>query len=84
MRGLGSVQIQVLQALNRHRQWHRGCGWHWDGWGSTQRIFEGLAKRGVVDVVEQPGPRHLGPIKIYTLNVAGAQALAEHEAAGKR
>ena len=51
MRKLGDVQIRVLKAMRDHGMWSvSGCGWHWNGRMSTERIIKTLVRRGLVKV----------------------------------
>lgn len=50
MRKLGSVQRDVLRALEEHGMWHSWCGWIWDSVSNTTRIMDSLVRAGVATV----------------------------------
>lgn len=57
-RPLGPTQASVLASLRNHGYWHVTCGWVWSGPARTQRILDGLVKRGLVVVKEEPWGHH--------------------------
>lgn len=50
MRKLGSVQSDVLAALELHGSWSRHCGWLWDTASNTLRVMNSLVRAGRVVV----------------------------------
>ena len=38
--------------------YYRGCGWCWDTHTGTERLYGELARRGLVSVTTDPGPKH--------------------------
>jgi hypothetical protein len=48
-RPLGKTQRGVLRALQQHRWWEQGCGWHWNGYNRTEAILDSLVRRGLAD-----------------------------------
>lgn len=45
---LGSRQEAVYRLLCKRGLWYPGCGWYWGGQAETQRVLEGLVRRGMV------------------------------------
>ncbi len=54
MKPLGTNQIRILKALERHHSFHGGCGWFLDNYSTTVRILETLVKRGLVAKEARP------------------------------
>lgn len=45
---LGKVQRSCLDGIAKHGSWWPGCGWIWNTRSGTIRIFDALAKAGMV------------------------------------
>lgn len=43
---LGRNQYVILHALREHSGWYEGCAWVWDGPRTTERLLDGLVRRG--------------------------------------
>jgi hypothetical protein len=81
---LGRIQYEVLRCLVAHEreanrypgsvagQWTRGCGWHWDTPSNTERMFESLARRGLVDRHEEKFKSGISRVT-FTLNETGRE-----------
>ena len=54
MRKLGKNQLQVLDALIKHGNWHKYkmCGWVWDNVSNTKRILDSLVDKELVRIYE--------------------------------
>jgi hypothetical protein len=52
-KGMGSTQSRILRTLDDHGCWHRGADWFWGSKSYTERILDGLVKRGLAEVVEE-------------------------------
>lgn len=72
-RRLGSTQHALLQSLQQHRGWSRGCGWVWDTERGTERILGPLVARGFVEIVLRPG-HTASRVAHYQLTAAGRAA----------
>lgn len=73
MKGVGTTQVAVLQALIRHGSWSAGCGWLWDTPSGTIRIILSLVKRGFVRWEDQQrDPRRL-TVRVYKPTESGVR-----------
>jgi hypothetical protein len=50
MRKLGSIQRDVLRALERHGKWRQGGSWYWGTPSRTRRIMDSLVRVGCATV----------------------------------
>lgn len=82
-RKLGEIQLNCLQSMLSHQRreggepiWYHGCGWIWDTSSRTERVFESLAKRGLVDREETPLTNRFTRI-LYRINDEGRKLAKE-------
>ena len=55
MRKLGEIQVNVLNALSEHGDWHptKICGWTWDNDSHTKKVLDSLVNRELVEINEE-------------------------------
>ena len=47
---LGSQQIEVFNAIKKHKVWHPGCRWVWGTPSRTKTVLNGLVRKGLVNI----------------------------------
>jgi DNA-binding MarR family transcriptional regulator len=74
---LGSSQRGFLEAICRRGSWSAGGGWMWSTLAVTQRLADGLVKRGLLERTPSPStiPR---PAPVYRPTAAGIEANKEN------
>lgn len=82
-RKMGSAQIHMLNSMVEHETWHRGAGWVWTNYSTSERLLRGLEERGFVERTPHAGWRR----DVWTVTEAGREErkrLAEERRAGEQ